>query len=331
MGKLYVIAGHGAGDPGACGNGYTEAERVRVLANAIKTRGGDNVVLLDTSRNWYADKGINSLSIGKNDWLVELHMDSASASAKGAHVIIKAGIGGADKYDKALAASISAMFPGRAKTIVERSDLANPNRAAARGINYRLVENGFISNAGDVKIFNENINKLADLYLEAFGIKSNGSTAPSTPPSTGGGSSNSGSSSSGTSSNGPIGGKLLLDSDAGVKTFREWALQLGLSGSNADGYLNYQYSGNKKYLKNVSAAMYKWYKGCPGSPTVKAIQRRIGSKNIDGIWGAVDTENLKAYMKSKWGYKMTSDGYGVFGSNTAYNVQHSLNEGFWRS
>ena len=27
--KLYVIAGHGQGDPGACANGYSEAERVR--------------------------------------------------------------------------------------------------------------------------------------------------------------------------------------------------------------------------------------------------------------------------------------------------------------
>lgn len=170
--KLYVIAGHGAGDPGAVGNGYTEAERVRALANAIKARGGDSVVLLDTSRNWYADKGINSLSIAKGDALVELHMDSATASAKGGHVIIKAGIGGADSYDSALADRIAAIFPGRAQKIVERSDLANPNRAYARGINYRLVENGFITNSGDVNTFNSRINDIADAYLAAFGIKS---------------------------------------------------------------------------------------------------------------------------------------------------------------
>lgn len=34
--KLYIIAGHGAGDPGACANGYQEAERVRALAKRIK-------------------------------------------------------------------------------------------------------------------------------------------------------------------------------------------------------------------------------------------------------------------------------------------------------
>lgn len=132
------------------------------------------------------------------------------------------------------------------------------------------------------------------------------------------------------STKGPVGAALLLDCDAGIKTWSEWARQLGLSGSDADGYINYQYTGNKKYLRNVSSAIYAWYKGCPGSPIVKAVQRRIGSKNVDGVWGAVDTENLKAYMREQWGYKMTTDGPGVFGANTAYNVQHSLNQGFWR-
>ena len=50
MAKLFIIAGHGAGDPGAVGNGYNEAERVRALANRIKVLGGNNVMLGDTNR-----------------------------------------------------------------------------------------------------------------------------------------------------------------------------------------------------------------------------------------------------------------------------------------
>ena len=168
--RLYVICGHGAGDPGACGNGYSEAERVRALGARIAELGGPSVTLLDTSRNWYADKGIRSLSIPSGDALVELHMDSASPDAHGGHVIIKAGIGGPDSYDRALADSISAIFPGRSQSIVERSELANPNRAAARGINYRLVENGFITNSRDVEIFNSRLDDIAMAYLAAFGI-----------------------------------------------------------------------------------------------------------------------------------------------------------------
>ena len=67
MAHLYVIAGHGAGDSGAVGNGYTEAERVRALANRIKALGGDNVTLGDVNRNYYADNGISKLSIPKED------------------------------------------------------------------------------------------------------------------------------------------------------------------------------------------------------------------------------------------------------------------------
>ena len=52
MARVFIIAGHGAGDCGAVGNGYTEAERVRALANRIKELGGDSVMLGDTSRNW---------------------------------------------------------------------------------------------------------------------------------------------------------------------------------------------------------------------------------------------------------------------------------------
>lgn len=169
MPKLYVIAGHGAGDPGACSGGFSEAERVRALAERIKALGGDQVEILDTSRNWYADNGISRLTIPNGSCLLELHMDSASASAKGGHVIVKAGLG-TDAYDRALAAFISSMFPGRAKTIVERSDLANPNRAALRGINYRLLECCFISNDGDRAKFNSEMDALAKGILESFGI-----------------------------------------------------------------------------------------------------------------------------------------------------------------
>lgn len=169
MAHLFVIAGHGDGDPGAAGNGYTEAERVRVLANRIKALGGDDVTLGDTNRNWYEDGGISSLNIPKDWAIIELHMDSASASARGGHVIIKAGQN-ADAYDNALANFIGSILPGRSQLIVGRSELANPNRAAANGYNYRLVEFGFITNATDISIFNNNLDAIASGVLMSFGI-----------------------------------------------------------------------------------------------------------------------------------------------------------------
>lgn len=167
MTKLFVICGHGAGDCGAVGNGYTEADLVRKLGARIKALGGDNVTLADTSRNWYADNGISSLNIDKSTQIVELHMDSAGADACGGHVIVR---NAATTADKKLAASIASIFPGRANSIVTRTNLANANRANAKGYGYRLVENGFITNSKDVKTFNSRMDEIAKAYLAAFGI-----------------------------------------------------------------------------------------------------------------------------------------------------------------
>ena len=53
-----------------------------------------------------------------------------------------------------------------------RIDLANPKRAGNKGYGYRLVENGFISNADDIAVFNSRLDELARGYLHAFGITS---------------------------------------------------------------------------------------------------------------------------------------------------------------
>lgn len=167
---LFIIAGHGAGDPGATGNGYTEAERVRVLAAHIGALGGSNVTIADTSRNWYADNGISKLSIPKDYQIIELHMDSASASARGGHVIIN-GKYKPDQYDNALAKMISAIFPGRSQIVVGRTDLANPKRAAAKGYPYRLMECGFITSVTDVKIFNSRMDDIARASCRRSGCR----------------------------------------------------------------------------------------------------------------------------------------------------------------
>lgn len=169
MAHVFLICGHGAGDSGAVGNGYQEQERVRTLGARIKALGGDYVTLADTSKNWYKTAGINTLTIPKDWQILELHMDSGASSARGGHVIIKQGYT-ADKYDKALAAMLKEILPGRSNMIVGRSNLANVNRAAAKGYGYRLVEFGFISNKNDVKIFNSRMDDIAEGVLKAFDI-----------------------------------------------------------------------------------------------------------------------------------------------------------------
>ena len=180
MAKMFIICGHGAGDPGACANGFSEAAQVRKLAARMQALGGSEVIVGDMSRNWYKDNGIGRGHCPKGVPVIELHMDSAGAGAKGGHVIIKDGFS-PDAIDNALAAFIGGFFPGRSKTIVGRSNLANPNRAARAGVNYRLVECGFISDAGDAAKFETRIDELAKGILAAFGIGAS-AAAPAPQP-----------------------------------------------------------------------------------------------------------------------------------------------------
>ena len=168
MAKLYVVCGHGAGDPGAGGYGYSEAERVRTLAAEMKRQAGDQMILGDTSINWYASDMFSKIN-NPGIPVLELHMDSAGAGARGGHVIIDGDLQ-PDNQDNALAKFISGFFPGRSVILSRRNDLKNPNVCARRGINYRLMECGFISDRGDLDKFNANIGALASGILNVFGI-----------------------------------------------------------------------------------------------------------------------------------------------------------------
>lgn len=178
MAKLYVIPGHGHGDPGAGGGGQTEADLVRKLAQRIKDLAADpsDVALHDFSRNAYAQGDLNTLSLPKGTMALELHMDAGGGSARGAHVIIKDGFS-ADAFDNALARNLAAIFPGRSSILVRRSDLANVNRAAKRGINFRLAECGFIDNATDRQTFINRIDEVARAVLSAAGVPAKGFSA----------------------------------------------------------------------------------------------------------------------------------------------------------
>lgn len=132
--------------------------------------GGSDVEVGDTYVNWYASDYISKGHCPRGVPVIELHMDSGAAGARGGHVIIKAGIGGADSIDRAIESFIKGFFPGRSVTMSERADLANPNRAYRMGVNYRLVECGFISSDGDRSKFLTQMDDLARGLLSAFGV-----------------------------------------------------------------------------------------------------------------------------------------------------------------
>lgn len=307
MAKLYVIADHGAGDCGAVGNGYQEAERVRTLAQRIKYFGGANVVLGDLNRNYYKDNGISSLTISKEYKIIELHMDSGASTARGGHVIINGNFK-ADRYDTALAELMKTMLPGRSSVIVGRTDLTNVKRAAKKGYNYRLLECGFISNAEDVKTFNSKMDDIAKGILSCFGIGSGSAVPPAqnTPPSK-------------PATPPKKEEKLTVDGRWGINTTK--ATQRYLK-TIVDGIVSRQPTSNRKYLKNAFTDSWQFtsnYKG--GSAMIKALQRLIGAK-VDGFFGKESVKALQRFL-NKHGFNLKVDGY--MGPDTVCAWQKYLN------
>ena len=179
--KVCFVNGHGAGDSGAVGNGHTEAEQVRRLSARMAELGGSAVMVMDPARNCYYEDGMLAWDFPEGAQVVELHRDSADCYARGGHVLIKEGFD-ADGYDLALAAAVAAVFPGRAESLRKVGWLKNANQAARRGIPYRLVELGFISDAEDTRIFEERLDDLARAVLAAFGVGAAQPVEPSPQP-----------------------------------------------------------------------------------------------------------------------------------------------------
>ena len=303
MPRVFVICGHGAGDPGACANGYQEAVQVRRLASRMAAIGGADVLVGDTSRNWYADNGIGRGHCPKGVPVIELHMDSAGAGARGGHVIVKAGFA-PDAIDSALAAFIGGFLPGRSKTIVGRSDLANVNRAAKMGVNYRLVECGFISNADDARKFETQMDELARGILAAFGIGANPAPAPAPQPAPQ-----------------PAPSGVAVDGLWGEGTTR--ALQRRF-GTPEDGAVSSQ-SAHWRASNPGLTTGWEWVGNPKGSRLMIEMQKAMGIA-ADGLFGPSTANALIRRFKAESGATV-EDGKLDAGSLTVKAMQRALNEG----
>lgn len=297
MGKLYIIAGHGAGDPGAIGNGYQEQERVRVLANKINDLGGSNVVLMDTSIKYSANTS-KLASIPKDANVLELHLDaSSSTSARGSHIIIHSSLS-ADSFDNAIVAFMCKEFPGRSTQISKRSDLACVNKCKSLGLNYRLLECCFITNSADLNKFNSNIDYIAQSLLSAFGIDSTTGGGSSTPSSD--------------DSTGKTQSSIAIDGYWGVATTTK---AQSVFGTVEDGIVSNQASTTKKYHLNCQSTSWKY--GTGGSTLIKAIQGKVKT-TPDGKCGPTTIKGIQKLVS------VSQDGY--CGPKTVVAFQTWLNK-----
>lgn len=178
--KILIASGHGYNDPGAENKEMKLNERdfirkyiapnvqkyLKKAGHTVDLYGGtkqDQNLYIDTQ---YGDRigdtknyGMYWVAKQKYDAVIELHLDAASASATGGHVIIS-DQWPADQIDNDINNCLKATV-GTIRDIDPRNDLLNANVAGRIGVNYRLVEMGFITNKKDMNYLKKNYDKFS--------------------------------------------------------------------------------------------------------------------------------------------------------------------------
>ncbi len=168
--KILLIAGHGAGDPGAVGYG-TEATETRRVLNEVKAWFGGYEVIVDvypTNRNAYADIGNRSLQVNFTDYdyIFEIHLNSAAnPEATGVEIWVTYAEQGIT-VEQAIVNKVAALgYPNRG---VKREDFRVIRIAKNKGTSAALIETCFISNKGDMNRYNSNFSKVCNAMVEGI-------------------------------------------------------------------------------------------------------------------------------------------------------------------
>lgn len=207
--KVLLIAGHGAGDSGAVGNGYKEADLTRKIVAAIepKLKKYCSVGVYPTSRNAYDDVQNRTFAnhvpggIRSYNYVFEVHLNSSADDPDGNGVTTGTEIyitSAEEEYTVETAILENVCSMGFRNRGVKRKDFSVIATCKNYGVSSALLESCFIDDQDDVDLLVPNVGKLAqkvvDGIAEGFGLKasSGSNTSTSTSKPSGGGSSSSG-------------------------------------------------------------------------------------------------------------------------------------------
>ncbi len=176
--KILLIAGHGNGDSGACGNGYREADLTREVVALLKARLNNicDAEVADTSKDWFEYLGTYGYDFTKYDYVLEIHFNSGGGTGTEIFVTTsEKGVG----VETAIVQQISNAVGYRNRG-VKRTNFRVISRVKAQGVSAALLEVCFIDNAGDVNTYqnrkNDIINAVVNGIAEGFGLKQEIST-----------------------------------------------------------------------------------------------------------------------------------------------------------
>lgn len=285
MAKVYLDAGHGGSDPGAIGNGLKEKDLTLSIAKHAR----------DYLQSNY--KGVSVRMSRTSDKTLSLTQRTNDANSWGADVFVSVHInaGGGIGYEDFIYNGSVSNDTKKLQDCIhnEVAPLFTKNRGQKRA-NFAVVrqtkmpavltENGFIDNKTDADFLSKdsNLKKIGEAHAKGIAVYlglEKGNSKPkkkSTPKKT-------------TS-------KKTAKPKANLKVDGKWgpattkALQKALGLKNRDGILSSQPKNS------VTRALYggvTW--GSKGSPTVRALQRKVGASQ-DGKLGPATVRAMQKHL-----------------------------------
>lgn len=180
--KILLIAGHGAGDPGAVskigGTLYKESELTRIAAAGVLkalTAAGISAAQYDEGRNAYYDYQSGNLkknaNFGSYDYVLEIHFNAGANNPAGngkttGVEIYYPSAGEKSGYEEKLLDAISRIGFTRRKAAAGK--FAVINTAARAGVKANLLEICFIDDADDIRLWNRETQKICEAISSAI-------------------------------------------------------------------------------------------------------------------------------------------------------------------
>ena len=162
--RILLIAGHGAGYPGAIGCGYTEAELTRKVVAGVEPilSGFADVEVFDPSKKMsnYIAKG-NSFDFTPYDYVLEIHFNAIKESisdgkVKGSEILVHP-TEGVTTVEELILQNLKELGFTNRGVKKNRWDLIVMNTCkGAQSVSYALVEVCFIDDPDDMNIYLNN-------------------------------------------------------------------------------------------------------------------------------------------------------------------------------
>lgn len=169
--KILLIAGHGAGDCGATGCGYKEADLTREVVNLVKPKLSSyaTVEIADMSVNWFNNK--EKLPLSGVDYVLEIHFNACVNDAKGngattgTEIYVTTKENGTS-VEENIVNGIACL--GLKNRGVKRKNWAVINYCKNKGISSALLETCFIDDADDMKVYTAKKDSISDAIVKGI-------------------------------------------------------------------------------------------------------------------------------------------------------------------